>query len=139
MFNKLQREECEYYGALSYFYRIMDVCVARTARAEIQTVREIIDNSFSLSSFRIEELCTTVGISHSHLLRLFKDAYGVTPITYLTQRRMAHARELFSETALSVASVAYSCGFEDEFHFMKCFKRDTGMTALAYRKAYGKK
>ena len=138
LFARVQNGECGYYGVFSYFYKIIDICADSSERAEIQKVREIIDNSFSLSSFRIEELCTTVGISHSHLLRLFKDAYGLTPIAYLTQRRMAHARELLSETALSVASVAYSCGFDDEFHFMKCFKRDTGMTALAYRKAYGK-
>ena len=116
LFEKTQTGECGYYGVLSSFYKIIDVCADSSERAEIQKVREIIDNNFSLSAFRVEWICSSVGISHSHLLRLFKEAYGITPIAYLSQKRMERARELLSETALSVASVAYSCGFSDEFH-----------------------
>ena len=138
LFEKTQKGECGYYGVLSSFYKIIDVCADSSERAEIKKVREIIDNNFSLPAFRIEWLCSSVGISHSQLLRLFKDAYGITPVAYLSQKRMEQARELLSETDLSVCSVAYSCGFADEFHFMKCFKKHTGLTALSYRKTYGK-
>ena len=138
LFDRVQKGECGYYGVLSSFYKIIDICATPDERTEIKKVREIIDNSFSLPAFRIEWLCSSVGISHSQLLRLFKDAYGITPVAYLSQKRMEQARELLSETDLSVCSVAYSCGFADEFHFMKCFKKHTGLTALEYRKTYGK-
>ena len=95
----------------------------------------MIDAGFTMPSFRVESLCADTGFSHAQLLRLFKKNYGETPMHYLIEKRMELAKELLEETALPVCSVAYSCGYSDELHFMKCFKRYTGMTALAYRKA----
>lgn len=138
LLERIVRGEGGYYGVLSVFYEIVDVCIANATQTKIQRARELIDSDFTMSTFRIEALCNEVGFSHSHLLRLFEDAYGETPMNYLIRKRMGLARELLEETELPVRMVAYSCGFEDELHFMKCFKKRMGMTALAYRKAHKK-
>ena len=49
-------------------------------------------------------------------------------------KRIELACELLENSDLSVRSVAHSCGFSDEIHFMKTFKSRTGMTAAEYRR-----
>ena len=123
-----------YFSVLSCFFEIMDICTAYTPRTGIQKIREHIDETFALPVFSIEQLCRDVGISHAQLLRLFKQAYGVTIKRYVTKKRIELACELLSGTDLSVKSVAFSCGFSDELHFMKTFKKETGRSALQHRK-----
>ena len=69
------------------------------------------------------------------LLRLFKEEYGRTVRRYLIEKRLAYACELLENSDMPVCSVALSCGFSDEIHFMKSFKKQYGMTATEYRKS----
>ncbi len=123
-----------YFSALSCLYAVMDICMSYTPRTGIRAVKEQIDESFALPEFSIDRLCHDTGISHAHLLRLFKQAYGCTIKKYVTDKRMDLACELLLTTDLSVRSVAYSCGFADEIHFMKTFKKEKGISALQFRK-----
>lgn len=123
-----------YFSALSCLYALMDICTSYAPRTGIRVVKEQIDESFALPEFNINQLCLDTGISHAHLLRLFKQAYGCTIKKYVTDKRMDLACELLLTTDLSVKSVAYSCGFSDEIHFMKTFKKEKGISALQFRK-----
>lgn len=123
-----------YFSVLSCFYEIMEICTCYTPRTGIQKIREHIDETFALPGFSIEQLCKDVGISHAQLLRSFKQTYGMTLKRYVTEKRIDLACELLTGTDLSVRSVAFSCGFSDEMHFMKTFKKETGRSALQYRK-----
>ena len=134
LFETLTEKPNEYFGLLSSFYKIMDICVSQIPPGSIKSIKETIDYSCFSQIFSIEGLCRDAGISHAHLLRLFKREYGTTLISYITEKRLAHACELLETTDLPVAEVAFSCGFSDELHFMKIFKRKTGVTALKYRK-----
>lgn len=133
LFDRLIDEEGGYFSTLSTFYEIMNISTARSELTEIQQVKRLLDENFAVSNFSVEQLCHDVGISHAHLLRLFKEAYGVTLIKYITEKRINLACELLLTTDLSVSSIAYSCGFADELHFMKTFKRAKGLTALQYK------
>ncbi len=138
LFESLIEKPNEYFGLLSAFYKIMDVCVSQIPIGSIKSIKEIIDSSCFSRVFSIEGLCRDAGISHAHLLRLFKSEYGTTLINYVTEKRISHARELLETTDLPVANVAFSCGYSDELHFMKIFKRKNGITALKYRKEKSK-
>lgn len=123
-----------HFCALSCFYQMMDICTSYTPVNEMQGVKNIIDESFALQGFNVEQLCSEVGISHPHLLRRFKEAYGTTIVKYILSKRMEYACELLTTTDMSVNAVAHSCGFTDELHFMKTFKSRMGVSALTYRK-----
>lgn len=135
LFESLMEKPNEYFGLLSAFYKIMGICVSQIPPGSIKSIKETIDYSCFSQIFSIEGLCRDAGISHAHLLRLFKREYGTTLISYITKKRLAHACELLETTDLPIADVAFSCGFSDELHFMKTFKRKTGVTALKYRKS----
>lgn len=127
-------DEGGYFSVLSSFYEIMEISTVQSPITGIKYVKKLLDENFAAPNFCVEQLCRDVAISHAHLLRLFKEAYGVTLIKYITQKRIELACELLRTTDLSVSSVAYSCGFSDEIHFMKTFKKTIGLSALQYRR-----
>ncbi len=56
---------------------------------------------------------------------------------YLTQLRIQRARELLEDTGLPLYEVANRVGYESDLAFTRTFKKLTGMTPAAYRKARG--
>lgn len=134
MLQSLTEENGGIFSALSAFYGILELCNSDLPATGISAVKKHIDESFALPGFSVEQLCYDAGLSHAHLLRLFRQAYGMTVIQYVISKRIALACELLTTTDLSVKSVAFSCGFTDEQHFMKMFKRECGLSALQYRK-----
>lgn len=133
LFNALD-EGGGYFGVLSTFYEIMEISTVARSDTGVESVKRIIDEGFTRTDFSIASLCMDVGISHPHLLRLFKEKYNTTLIKYLNQKRIEYACRLLSTTELSVKSVAFSCGFCDELHFMKTFKKYMGKSALEYKR-----
>ena len=136
LFDGLLLNECGHFKALSAFFEILEQCNESRELTGIKFVKKLIDENFASSGFNIEQLCRDVNISHAHLLRLFKKEYGVTLVKYIISKRLSLAQELLSTTYLSVSSVAFSCGFTDEIHFMKTFKKATGRSALEFRKRH---
>ena len=111
----------------------MEISTVVRSDTGLESVKRLIDEGFTRTDFSIASLCDDVGISHPHLLRLFKEKYNLTLIKYLNKKRIEYASELLQTTDLSVKSVAFSSGFLDELHFMKTFKKHMGLSALKYR------
>ena len=76
-------------------------------------------------------LSREVGLSRFQTLRLFRRHYGVTPRAFHLHFRLALARHSLRAGA-SLAEVAASCGFVDQSHFTKQFKRLVGVTPGQY-------
>ncbi len=75
----------------------------------------------------------------TYLTTLFKKYTGYPIITYINRTRINVAKNLLSSRSLSVYRIADMCGFADEKHFMKLFKKYEGMTPTQYRKAFHQK
>ena len=82
----------------------------------------------------LQQLSAECRVSPFHLLRIFRNATGLPPHAYLTQLRSDHARELLRQGE-SLSSVAFRCGFADQSHFTRTFKRIFGVTPGAYQVA----
>jgi AraC-like DNA-binding protein len=134
LMKSLSEENGNVFSALSAFYGIMEVCTSELPATGVRAIKKHIDESFAQPGFRVEQLCHDAGFSHAHLLRLFRQTYGMTVIKYVIKKRIDYACELLISTDLSIQSIAFSCGFTDEIHFMKTFKREVGISALKYRK-----
>lgn len=82
-----------------------------------------------------EEVAQACGLSTRHLLRIFSQV-GTTPKQFLLTKRIELAvRVLTSKTHqhLSIAEIAYQCGFSNQAHFSRVFKALTGHTPKAYK------
>ncbi len=81
----------------------------------------------------MEELCAAAGVSKQHLCRLFRSALSVRPMEYIAKRRIQAAKELLSQTALSVEDIAEQVGFCSGSYFTKLFRRYEGLTPSQFR------
>ncbi len=77
-------------------------------------------------------LSARVGLSLSHLLRLFKEEYGTSIHQYLLNKRLEQAKLLLLENRMKGAEIARLVGFDSAQHFSSIFKEKTGLTPAGY-------
>lgn len=82
---------------------------------------------------RLKDLAEAAGLSPYHLLRVFTRTVGQTPHEFLIQQRVDKARRLLSST-LPLIRIATECGFADQSHMTRLFRRQHGLTPGNYRK-----
>jgi len=109
--------------------RLISVPKWRIRRAQ-DFIRENLTNSVSL-----EEIVHAAGdVSPYHFSRLFKQATGLSPYQYLIECRVLAAQELLrANRRLSLAEIAFRCGFADQSAFTRCFRQRTGLTPKQFR------
>ena len=79
----------------------------------------------------LETLAKRAGLSRFQALRAFKRRYGLPPHAYQMCLRIAKARRMLLSGA-PPADVAVHCGFVDQSHFNRHFKRHVGVTPMTY-------
>ncbi len=103
------------------------------ASAGLEALREYIETRPE-AAITLSEMSLIARISKFHLVRSFCKEFGLTPRRFLIQNRVRKARrECLSRSALT--AVALSAGFYDQSHFIRDFKRLTGLTPKQYRRA----
>jgi AraC-like DNA-binding protein len=75
----------------------------------------------------LAELSSVAGLTRFELIRRFRAQTGLTPHAFQTNLRVAHARRLLS-AGRPIAEVALDCGFADQPHLTRTFKRAVGVT-----------
>jgi len=82
----------------------------------------------------LDDLAGAACLSPYHLSRCFRRATGTTLHGYVMARRTDRAIALLADNQLTLAEIAYRCGFASQSHFTAVFKRSTGMTPGRYRR-----
>ena len=82
----------------------------------------------------LADAADSIGVSHSHLSRVFKDEMGMGFSDYVNEYRMDRARELLSISNMSISEIAMSVGYSNQQYFTKVFKQHTGSTPGQFRK-----
>lgn len=81
----------------------------------------------------VGQLARLADLSASQLQREFRRLFGITPGEYLLQTRLLMARRRLEATTDPIGRIARDCGFYDQSHFTRAFRRHAGMPPLAYR------
>ncbi len=102
-------------------------------RSEVTKTKEYLENHWR-ESFDADKLAQTIGLSPSHLARLFKKQTGMTLYSYYQDVKIARLKAALRDQNLSVAEAFLSCGFAYPDNFTRFFKNKVGMTPLEYRK-----
>jgi YesN/AraC family two-component response regulator len=82
----------------------------------------------------ISDIAASIGISSSHLSRIFKAEAGKTPLEYLTDFRLGISRQLLKDRNKSLQQISQSIGYNDVHAFIRFFKKVEGTTPGEYRK-----
>lgn len=84
---------------------------------------------------RSAELATVVRLNPAYFCRVFRETFGEPPLQYIRRRRIERAQTLMLSTDTSLSQIALDCGFSDQAHFSRLFRRITGDTPRAWRRA----
>ena len=89
------------------------------------------------SGLSLTEAASALGCTDRHLRRVFEKEYGVTPVQYLQTCRLLLAKNLLTETSLSVLEVALASGFGSVRQFNHAFRQHYNLSPLVLRKNAG--
>jgi AraC-like DNA-binding protein len=84
----------------------------------------------------IEDVANTCGLSRAYFGKLFRNATGETPQSFLINYRMNCATQLLKDGHLSVQEVGRRVGYENQLHFSRAFKSVYGMSPSSYRRTH---
>lgn len=99
-----------------------------------KAIEYIEKNTFT--NLSVNDIARYLNISRSHLYALFKQELNTSPQQFLTNAKIANARELLSKTKIPIYSVALSCGYKNAFAFSRAFKQVTNISPREYRQHY---
>ncbi|MBR7094857.1 MAG: helix-turn-helix transcriptional regulator [Clostridia bacterium] len=85
----------------------------------------------------VADMAARVGLSPSRFHRLYKGYFGISPAKDLQSARIERAKLLLLGPDMRVAEVAETLGYGSVYHFIRCFRTETGLTPGAYRKRFG--
>ena len=83
--------------------------------------------------WKLEDLAAEVHLSPSRLSSVFVEAYGKTPLAFLTMIRAEHLAKLLRETDLTVTAAMQRVGWHSRSHATRLFREYVGVTPGHYR------
>jgi AraC family transcriptional activator of pobA len=76
-----------------------------------------------------------VGTSPTYLADAVKKVFHITPKCIINEITFLHAKTLLTSTDMGIKELAWSLNFDDYSHFVKFFKKMSGLTPASFRKA----
>jgi AraC-like DNA-binding protein len=84
-------------------------------------------------SISLKDLSDKACMSTTSFYRYFKRELGMSPIEYILNEKIKHAKKLLSNPNIHVNEVSYASGFEDCNYFIRLFKKYEGVTPKQYQ------
>jgi AraC family transcriptional regulator len=85
---------------------------------------------------KISDLAISVRLSNSYFCRAFRCTVGESPREHIVRRRVERAQEMMIATDMPLSQVALDCGFYDQPHLTKIFRRFVGVSPAFWRRAH---
>lgn len=82
----------------------------------------------------IDDIAASLSLSASHFQHLYKREFGISCYEDIIAARHEMAKYYLRTTGLPIKKIAELCGFENDVHFMRQFKKRNRLTATEYRK-----
>lgn len=94
---------------------------------------EYIDQNFG-QKLTLSSLAEKCFYNPSYFSRCFKEKFGMNMTEYITRKRLDHAKELLSTTALSLDMISEQAGFADRAACAHAFQKYLGANPKDFRK-----
>ena len=114
---------------IHYILRITGIENSR-AHDPILRARLLLEENTALSAEQIAEHC---GINYNTFRKQFKKSFGLSPVQYRIQHRIAVAKQLLAE-GLPVGEIATSLGYPDIYTFTHQFTTITNQSPTDFRR-----
>jgi AraC-like DNA-binding protein/mannose-6-phosphate isomerase-like protein (cupin superfamily) len=122
---------------LSRHYSSLEATEAK-ALVRIGKVIDYLENNFT-DKIYLDKLAEMAFMSTRNFQRIFQKAVGSSPSNYIMQIRLQKARKMLRNTESPITDIAIDSGFGDSNYFIKCFKKEIGITPVKFRMRYNVK
>ncbi len=145
MIRELKGKQAGYKSILKGYMSVVFSKLLRNLRSSVngeeflyvdKIAAEILDyiNQNSFEKITVEEIARKFFYNPSYFSKVFKKHYGMSPASYIRERRIAEAKRLLGETDMPIDQIYDSLGYLDKTQFYKNFKNSEGMTPGMYRR-----
>ena len=86
------------------------------------------------SKMAMSDVADCVALSPSHFSRAFKQSVGSSPMAYIAARRVDRAKLMMTSTQDRLTDIALACGFSDQSHLTRSFRRLVGVSPGRWRR-----
>ena len=86
------------------------------------------------ATIRVIDMARAARLSASYFSRAFKATFGLSPQKYVVERRLSRARRIMLTTDEPLCAIAAACGFSDQAHLSRVFRRRVGAPPSAWRR-----
>jgi len=99
----------------------------------LRTAEELLRERFA-TRVRVSDVAEEAGVHPVHLASTFRTFHGCTIGSFVRELRIDRARRLLARTDEPIAAIALACGFANQSHFSREFRRATSSTPAAFRR-----
>lgn len=116
--------------------RPREICQSSTVEPHYNLLVELREKIYRnpQKKWNVDLMAADVSMSRSYFQHVYREVFGVSCMTDVINGKIEKAKEILSETSCTVSQVAAMCGYDNEEHFMRQFKRIVGETPTGYRK-----
>jgi AraC-like DNA-binding protein len=101
---------------------------------QIRRIKEYVEQQLA-ERLTGADLAKRVNLSEHHFCRAFRISLRQTPHTYVVGRRVERACEMMLSSSWTIGQIAIECGFADQAHLNRCFRKLMGASPGAWRRA----
>ncbi|WP_436484530.1 hybrid sensor histidine kinase/response regulator transcription factor [Chitinophaga sp. ARDCPP14] len=113
--------------------RVHSTQSSKPDRKFVNDFTAIVEANLGNDQFGVEDICQQLAISKMQLYRKVKLLLNCNVNDYILDARVKKGRYLLANSKLSVAEIAYECGFSSPAYFSTVFKARTQQTPKAFR------
>jgi AraC family transcriptional regulator len=81
-----------------------------------------------------DRLAGEARLSRSYFSKAFRVSFGQSPHHYVIERRVERAKQLMQTTTDPLSQIAHACGFADQAHLARVFRRVVGQAPNLWRR-----
>ncbi|SFA79859.1 AraC-type DNA-binding protein [Cohnella sp. OV330] len=105
-------------------------------REPIEEARRYVHDNYS-QDIPLEHGAYIANMAPAYFSHMFKHVTGQSFIDYVNEVRIERAKELIRRQSLSVTQIGFQVGYRHLSHFIRTFKKRTGITPTEYKKTFG--
>ena len=126
-----QADESNWHSYLNQYASIYYNSDSR--KQTVQNAKEYIKKHYTNASLSLTMLAEHLSISEPYLSAIFKAETGSGLSSYITKVRVNAAKELLTNSSLSIREISDACGYNNEKYFYQIFKKATNITPAQYQ------
>lgn len=110
-----------------------ELITAQHPSKECAYIKRYLDSNYS-ENITLDHLSALSHLNKYYLSHEFTKYYGISPMNYLSRKRIDVCKELLESTDYGISDIAHLVGFSSQSYLSQSFRKSCGMTAGTYRK-----